>query len=150
MTEIAILPHLWIIPLVSVVLLGLGFLWYFVFEVMFDGGGGWEVVGIIWWVFSGVTALASLASLVPFQSQYHVFYELRGTVTEVSNQFENGSGELTGYTVLTLDTYDEPIVTSSSRLTASKPGDDLTLLCTLSWEPYGLDTTYCGLRAINN
>lgn len=148
MEVIAVMPHLWIVPLVAGVLVVLGFLWFIGFERWFGNGyGGWQAVGVVWWVLGGLTAVVSIILLMPYDSKYHVFYRLEGNIVSVTNSFEHGSGELSYTPVVKLDTYDHPILMKSSRIMALE-GKDVTLTCTLSWEPYGLDATYCGVAAI--
>lgn len=145
---IAIQPHLWIIPIVILTLALAGAFWFFFLEEWFgDGFGGWQMVGVILWALGGILAIVYLFLLLPYNSKYHVLYRLSGTIHVETNRFTAGTGDLSYSPVAYLDGYDDPIVINSSRV-MTLDGRDVDLTCTIAWEPYGLDTTYCELAAI--
>ena len=146
MEPIAYFPHLWIVALIAVILLAIGIFLIWLDQDSYDGLAkmfGWFAV-----VIGAIVAVVSIFLFMPYDIKYHQFYRVSGTIETVSNKFIDGSGELTGRTVIYLEGDDTPYVTSSSRLT-SLQGADVDLTCTIAWEPYGLDTIYCGLASIN-
>jgi hypothetical protein len=144
---IAILPQLWAFPIVAGFLILLGALLITVgFRSAYDGEG-WFVTG---WssAFLGLLGMAIwVIMLIPFDAKYHQIYELEGTVEAVTNTIDGGDGELSYSPVVTLSGYSDPIVMDTPRITTLE-GREVTLRCTLEWDPYGLDTTNCGLAAI--
>ncbi len=157
--EIAVQPHLWIVPLAAVLSGGFGFLWWFGFARWFPGEysrkypderfpwSGWSIVAIIWWVVAGLVFVAYAAMLIPFQSRYHVLYHVDGTVQSVSNTFESGSGAITSSPVVRLDTLDRAAVVSDPRV-LDLVDQDVTLLCSIGWVPYGMDRLNCSIADI--
>lgn len=147
MTATVLFPHLWIVPVVALTLVGLGALWFFGFERWFNGYDGWAIVGVVWWVLAGILAVVTVFLWMPFDGKYHHFYRLEGTVTEVTNSFVDGSGEITVRPVFYVDTYDEPIISNTSRINGLE-GADVVLTCTIAWNPYSLDVTNCDLAEV--
>lgn len=157
--EIAVIPHLWILPVASASAVALGFLWWFGFAEWFPGEysrkypderfpwSGWSIVAIVWWSVAGVILIAWTAALIPFQSQYHVLYHVEGTVESVTNAFESGSGDLTSSPVVRLDTLDRAAVVSDPRI-MDLVDQEVTLLCSIEWVPYGLDRLNCSIASI--
>ena len=81
MTVIAVLPHLWITPLVAVAMVGLGFLWLLFDRFWGDAplgesrrfygnndwsDSGWRVVSVVWWALGVFGLLVWVALLIPF------------------------------------------------------------------------------------
>lgn len=148
MTVLATQPQFWIIPIVIAALLALATLWAFGFERWFgDGYGGWSATGVGLAAIAVILGIVYALLLMPYDSKYHVFYRLSGPLTVETNTFTAGDGEISRSSVGYVDGYPDPIVLNSSRLMALD-GADVDLTCTIAWEPYGLDTTYCELAAI--
>lgn len=145
MEVIAILPHLWIIPTVT---LGLVLICaaIAVLGVKFGDGYDWGIAAPMGTIFGAMVVLVGgimwAVMLIPYDSKYHVYYSVEGTVEDVTRTFEDGTGELTGLPVVTLSTLDEPIIVNQSRI-YSYVGEDVKFTCSLSWVAYGQDYLDC-------
>ena len=140
MEAVALIPHIWILPVVTAVFVVITLLCIFLWK----NAGGTFFAGAI----SVIFVITFVVALIPFNGKYHHFYELSGTVLEVTNTISEGSGELTSTPVITLSGYDDPILSDTVRVN-SLVGEDVTLICTYSWVPYGLDVTKCDLLSIS-
>lgn len=147
--EIAVQPHLWIVPAVALVVAAVGvpLIVFTKRDEYLDMMGGWQIVGSLVTGLGGLLAVAWLVMLIPFQSQYHVLYQVEGTVESVTNAFESGSGDLTSSPVVRLDTLDRAAVVSDPRI-MDLVDQEVTLLCSVEWVPYGLDRLDCSIASI--
>lgn len=146
MKAVSLIPHLWILPILTVpFVVATIVLWvkqrgckdYLVqsryrFHALVSG------------CLALTTAAASVAYLSPFDSKFYYRYEITGTVDDVTNTIGSDSRSTP---VVTLSGYDEPILMSNPRIVSLK-GETVTLLCTYEWVPYGLDITNCEIAAI--
>ncbi len=160
MEVIAVLPHLWIVPLTAVLFAALGLLWWFGFAKWWPGDYrrkyphdprlkwcGWSMVAIIWWIVAGVVAIISVFLFIPFDGKYHHFYSVEGTLTDVSRSFVEGTGDLSYQPVATIEGFDQAVVVEDSRI-YSAVGSNVTLTCSFEWVPYGADRANCFIRSI--
>jgi hypothetical protein len=92
-----------------------------------------------WFIFAAaLTATVILALvLIPWQPKYWNWYKIEAQVTDVTNKFESGTGDLTsgGY-VLTIEGLETPLLTYDPRASQIE-GEDVELLCTLDWVDFG-------------
>lgn len=145
---IAIQPQFWVVPAVGLFLALLGALWFFVFEDRFDGCGGWQITGVGFWAISAVFAIVYVLMLIPFDSKYHVYFKLSGTVESVTNTLDGGGdGERTLTPVVKLSGYSDPIQMDNPRIVTLK-GREVDLICSYDWVWQGLDVTNCNIREI--
>jgi uncharacterized membrane protein len=153
MTEvIAIQPQYWIVPTIGAFILVLGLICFGIKKLAYDDG----YVGGEGWLFGGwfLTAIALIFGviwcviLIPFDSKYHVYFKLSGTVESVTNTLQGGGdGERTLNPVVRISGYDQPIQMYDSRIVTLK-GQEVDLKCTYDWNYEGLDGTDCSIRAI--
>lgn len=111
-----------------------------------DDEFAYGIGGIISSVGTVVTAFALILSLVPFNAKYYDLYSVSGTISEVSNTFESGSGNSTTATfVVTFDGDNRPYVLTDPRI-VSLDGSEVELLCTSSWVYQAADKWNCEIR----
>lgn len=145
MTELALMPHLWIVPLVAGILVVIGAAllligWWIEWEgTMFAGG----VVGGIGFI----VAIVWLFLLIPYSSEYHVLWRAEGEITSVTNTLADGDGGLTRVPVVELDTVDMPIVVHDPRVLEMQ-GTEVQLTCSIEWVMYGMDRISCDIAGV--
>lgn len=102
-------------------------------------------------VMLGVCAFIALLGTAiiafPYQSQYHKVYSLDTEIVSVSNVFTEASGDLTRTPVAQLAGVDRPVVIADPRV-VDLVGEDVTLLCTVTWNYQAADTYSCTIRSI--
>lgn len=144
--EEAILPHLIVVPVLAALsLLALGFCIY-----MFKNQGyydTWEVGVTIFSVLSAIGVIVSMVIFVPFEREHHFYHSVEGSVTEVSNVWDSGSGDLTRVPVVTLDSTDAPLVVSDPRI-VGMVGEDVRLLCTVEFVWMSADRYNCTIQEV--
>lgn len=97
-----------------------------------------------------VTVLIGAAIMAfPYDTKYWKDYRVTGTVTQVSNVFENASGEVTGAYVVSLDSLDRPVTLSDPRAVRLLD-KQVDLTCTISYEYRAQDRYLCRIANINN
>ena len=85
----------------------------------------------------------------PYDTKYWKDYRATGTVTQVSNVFENASGEVTEAYVVSLDSLDRPVTLSDPRAVRLLD-KQVDLTCTISYEYRAQDRYLCRIANINN
>lgn len=108
----------------------------------------WRFVSIGAFVIAVLAAGIYALTLIPFQAKYWNWYVVEAHVSDVSNNFQGGSGDVTSGTyVLTLDGVDFPVVSYDDRASRIE-GSDVTLLCERSWVDYGnaADKWACSIK----
>lgn len=163
---VAVLPHIWIVPVVAV-LLGVGawLLRRLAERQAVKANEKWArkyphsshddkwhdtgaaIFFMLVAAFAGALTTASIVMAIPFQAKYLVFYHVDGTVQSVTNAFESGSGDITSSPVVRLDTLDRAAVVSDPRV-MDLVDKQVTLLCSLEWVPYGMDRLNCSIADI--
>lgn len=163
---IAVLPHIWIVPVVAVLL---GVATVFVRKLAdrqavaenakwakrypsSSHDEKWSSTGagifvFLLAVFAGMGVLASILLAIPFQSKYLVYYNVDGTVLSVTNAFDSGSGDITSSPVVRLDSLDHGVVVSDPRV-MDLVGEEVTLLCSIEWVPYAADRLNCSIASV--
>lgn len=128
----------WIVVGFAVVTALSGFFWW----MSMDSLSGW---GILTWMTGGVTALVAILLvifLVPFDSKYWHYYKVEGTIENVSNVWDEGSGDITRVPIVTLDSVDRPLVVDDPRVVELE-GSEVTLRCSIGWHYQAADTYDC-------
>ena len=85
----------------------------------------------------------------PYDTKYMKDYRVSGTVTQVSNVFENASGEVTGAYVVSLDSLDRPVTLSDPRAVRLLD-KEVDLTCSIDYEYRAQDRYLCRIANINN
>jgi len=150
-TELGLQPQFWILPVAlaaAFVLFGaIVFLGFF----FGDGEDGFAVpiggiFGVLAVLFIGI---GWFVTAIPFNGLYQHYYEVSGRVTSVTNQFQNGTGQLTsGDYVITLAGDSRQYIATDDRLIHSE-GKNVSLACTVAWVDYGnsADEWDCNFRS---
>lgn len=101
--------------------------------------------------FFGLTILAAIAlavTAVPFDSKYWYVTPTNGTISNIESKMvlaSEGSTELAGKFVITLEDDGEAVIISDPRIQNYEVGDKLELNCSYGWSYSGLDTKNCSL-----
>lgn len=146
MEQLAFFPHLWLVPLASVILIALAILCRHLSDG--DDLSGFMLGTIMFGIVGGIGIVVSIVLLIPFDEKYHHFYRLSGVIHIESNRFDDGTGDITRVLVGYVDGYDDPVLLDDSRL-MTYDGQNVDLTCTIAWEPYGLDKTICSIAQVN-
>lgn len=132
-----------LIPALVVTIVGFGISVWLEGHVL-DHWTGW--VGLIGALGVGTMLIMAPILHVPLQSKYWANYEVTGTIAELSNTLEQGSGNLSGDSYLIkLESIDEPLTTTNPRL-LDAVGEDVTLRCNILWEYQAADKWACEIR----
>ena len=109
-----------------------------------------------WPTMTGTFGILLVAVLIgaafeafPYDTKYWKDYRATGTVTQVSNVFENASGEVTEAYVVSLDSLDRPVTLSDPRAVRLLD-KQVDLTCTISYEHRAQDRYLCRIANINN
>jgi hypothetical protein len=102
--------------------------------------GAGSVVFAIIAAFFGILFLG--ISLIPFNSKYWYFYELKGEVTSISNVFQADDSELVSDAVVTVEGFDTPFIVDDPRILLYE-GQELSFRCDWGWVPGGEDQLGC-------
>lgn len=87
-------------------------------------------------------ALVWAIMLMPYDGKFHHYYEVSGTVTDVSNVLSEANGDLTRQPVVTLDTVERPLVIDDPRA-VSLLNRDVILRCSVEWNYQAADSYSC-------
>ena len=101
--------------------------------------------------WGAATALATvsglgigLGALAPFNPDVWTIKATEGTVTNVSNTFQEGSGDISVGYVVQLDTLEDTVVVEDPRI-LNENGNHVSLSCTTEWVPYAQDRLNCNI-----
>ena len=94
------------------------------------------VLSILGFVFAGIFAIGTAVAMVPFDLKYQANYTITSTVTNVETVVDTGGKYVTETLVLTLDNFDDQVVSYDMRLLNSE-GTSVDLICGVSWQNYG-------------
>lgn len=113
-----------------------------------EAGFTYGVVTIVGGILLLVYLLTVVLTNLPFNPYYWNVYEKQGTLSSVSNQFAEGTGDSTyrSYTYL-FEGDDTRYVLSDPRAASFKKGDALTLKCVPHWHLEAADTVDCTIRS---
>lgn len=131
------------------ILLGIGLYLAKRKSARYDSGEGPLFASIVVAIVAIIPAVIWIGVLVPFSSEYHHIYRVDGTVTSVTNTFQESSGELSSVPVITLDSVDRPISMSDPRAVTLE-GKDVTLTCAIGWNYQAADRYSCSIYSIDN
>jgi hypothetical protein len=143
MKQIDFFPHLMVFPIVVAFLIALAVFFYW---LAVHTGDEWDIGGMVATVLAVIVGVATVLLYMPYDSKYYHFYTLKGEITSISNSINTADGDFAVEPIIEVEGYEDPIVVDSRRILTYNVGDEVSLVCTISWEPYGLDQTNCGLR----
>ena len=109
----------------------------------------WPALTATMSIVLGVVLIVTAFVAFPYDTKYWKDYRATGTVTQVSNVFENASGEVTGAYVVSLDSLDRPVTLSDPRAVRLLD-KQVDLTCTISYEYRAQDRYLCRIANINN
>ena len=96
-----------------------------------------------------ITVALTIVTLFPFNPHYWNEYHISGNITSVTNTWDQKSGSASKNPVVTLDTYNNPLILNDVRA-ASLKGEDVTLLCTPNWTFRGEDQYVCRVKEVHH
>ena len=96
-----------------------------------------------------VTVALTIAALFPFNPRYWNEYQISGNITSVTNTWDQNSGSVSTTPVITLDTYNNPLMLNDERA-ASLNGEDVTLMCSPNWTFRGEDQYVCRVKEVHH
>ena len=96
-----------------------------------------------------VTVALTIATLFPFNPRYWNEYQISGNITSVTNTWDQNSGSVSATPVITLDTYNNPLMLNDERA-ASLNGEDVTLMCSPNWTFRGEDQYVCRVKEVHH
>ena len=96
-----------------------------------------------------VTVALTIATLFPFNPRYWNEYQISGNITSVTNTWDQNSGSVSTTPVITLDTYNNPLMLNDERA-ASLNGEDVTLMCSPNWTFRGEDQYVCRVKEVHH
>lgn len=104
---------------------------------------GWAIATIFVGTIAVVGLFMMLFVLFPYQPKYWQVYSITGHVTNVTNQFSSGNGDLTvGDYAVTFDTLGTQVAVDDPRIVTMQ-GADVRVICTEEWVPYGTGRFNC-------
>lgn len=149
-------PQFYVVPIVTalVAIIAACFIWPL--DAKFgDHGhyssymGGPRIFGLIFAAVALIGAIITVVQLIPFDSKYHVYHSLSGTLHVDTNTFDQGTGKLTkNLVVYRIDGYEDQIGSTDARLITLE-GQDVDLICSIEWRPYDRDVTWCKFAGMN-
>ena len=96
-----------------------------------------------------VTVALTIVTLFPFNPRYWNEYQISGNITSVTNTWDQNSGSVSNTPVITLDTYNNPLMLNDERA-ASLNGEDVTLMCSPNWTFRGEDQYVCRVKEVHH
>ena len=110
----------------------------------------WPALTGLFGVLLVVVLIGAAFVAFPYNTKYWKDYRVTGTVTQVSNVFENASGEsVLGMYVVSLDSLDRPVTLSDPRAVRLLD-KEVDLTCSISYEYRAQDRYLCRIANINN
>lgn len=109
----------------------------------------WPPLTITCGVVLAVVLIVTAFTAFPYETKYWKDYRVSGTVTQVSNVFENASGEVTGAYVVSLDSLDRPVTLSDPRAVRLLD-KQVDLTCSIAYEYRAQDRYLCRIANIND
>ena len=112
---------------------------------------GWREFAGVGMAFTGGLAFilaggSLVVGLFPYNPDYWPMYRIEGTVTSVSNVLTEDGGDLTRTPVVTLDTFDGPLVVDDVRA-VNLDGKHVALRCDRHWVYQGADRWSCVIQS---
>jgi len=113
-----------------------------------EGAPVWWVTAVIAAGIGLLVAIAQVLMMIPYDAKYWSWYEVTGTVEEITNRtLVLGEDDITQDFIVHVTGSDLPLRMNDPRIT-SLEGETVTLLCGVSWESYGeaADKWSCDIR----
>jgi hypothetical protein len=146
MTEIGLMPHVWLVPTIGLMLTLIG-----AAAIVFGrdnwGLNGFGVTGVFFAVFGVIGLFAGSLIAIPYDAKYWTYYEISGPLTEVSNRFENATGDNPTSGSYPARIGEQQVVMEDSRIFNYSIGDDVNLRCSVQWVYQGQDQLNCVIRS---
>lgn len=109
----------------------------------------WPIMTVASGIFLVGLLIAAAIVAVPYEAKYLKDYRVSGTVTAVSNVFENASGEMTSSYVVSIDSLDRPVTLNDPRAVRLLD-KSVDLTCNINWNHRAADTYTCRIASIND
>lgn len=109
----------------------------------FADGEGWKFGSSGLLGMASIVALLMVLFMVPFESYRFYDYRVEGTITEVTNRWDDSGGSVSDSLVLTLDTVDQPILSGGDKRFIQLEGEEVVLTCQINWHWRAQDTFKC-------
>lgn len=109
---------------------------------------GFGALSIIGFVIAGIFAIGTAGAMVPFDAKYLANYTTTSTIESVEVAVDTGGKYVTETIVLTLDNFEDQVVSYDMRLLESE-GSTVDLICGVSWQNWGrtADLWTCSLAS---
>lgn len=146
LTNLGLIPYIWLIPAAGLTfaLLGIVGMKYGNGEY---GPNGIGITGILFLVAGGIGLLIGGIFAVPYDAKYWSYYEVSGPLNEVSNRFENATGDSSSGASYPARIGDLQVVMYDSRIFNYSVGDEVNLRCSVKWIYQGQDQLNCVIRS---
>lgn len=109
----------------------------------------WPIMTVASGIFLVGLLIAAAIVAIPYETRYLKDYRVSGTVTAVSNVFENASGEMTSSYVVSIDSLDRSVTLNDPRAVRLLD-KSVDLTCNINWNHRAADTYTCRIASINN
>ena len=107
------------------------------------------VVAAVTTTLGFITVALTIVTMFPFNPRYWDEYQISGNITSVTNTWDQNSGSVSTTPVITLDTYNNPLMLNDERA-ASLNGEDVTLMCSPNWTFRGEDQYVCRVKEVHH
>lgn len=109
----------------------------------------WPLATVISGSIIVILLIVAAIGMFPYEAKYLKDYRVSGTVTAVSNVFENASGEMTSSYVVSIDSLDRPVTLNDPRAVRLLD-KSVDLTCNINWNHRAADTYTCRIASIND
>lgn len=110
----------------------------------------WPLATVISGSIIVILLIVAAIGMFPYETKYLKDYRVSGTVTAVSNVFENASGEsVLGMYVVSIDSLDRPVTLNDPRAVRLLD-KSVDLTCNINWNHRAADTYTCRIASIND
>lgn len=144
-------PWIWIVAIIIAILLTITIIGIVLaIRHGFDEYFGWSFASI----FSGIFCLLIAgfyfgALLPPYDTDYYKAYRITGELTDIQSAFSGDEGTMSQTFVAEVDGVDHTIQSTDQRLRTFKVGDDVNLVCDLTFRYFQEPWYSCDLGSIN-
>ena len=109
----------------------------------------WPVATVTLGSIIVILLIVAAIGMFPYETKYLKDYRVSGTVTAVSNVFENAGGEMTSSYVVSIDSLDQPVTLNDPRAVRLLD-KSVDLTCNINWNHRAADTYTCRIASIND
>ena len=134
-------PHVAVTFWVLIGCLVLFFVTFFVAEKFMQGA---EIGTALMAILSAIMIVSMAIALIPYDSKYHHYYRVSGTVESVSNVLSENGGDLTRTPIVKLDSMSQPVAINDPRAVELQDRD-VELTCTVEWVYQSMDRYNCSI-----